>query len=294
MFFVWKHGFTAWARTTREGHERGLTLSFKHQCLKIPERDDFMQIGRFFIEQKVIWGVIEEDGVYPVEDIFENLKPCGKKRPLSGATILPPCVPGKIICVGLNYHDHVREFGSPVPTEPVLFLKPPTAVIGPGSSIIYPETSQQVDYEAELAVVIKKTARKIKPHDAGRYIYGFTCANDVTARDLQRKDGQWTRAKSFDTFLPLGPFIVTGLNPADLGISLFLNGECRQRSSTSNLIFNVEELVSFISMIMTLLPGDVILTGTPSGVGPLTPGDCVEVEIENIGRLINYVVGESE
>lgn len=200
------------------------------------------------------------------------------------------CVGVKIICVGLNYRDHAKELGMALPEEPVIFLKPETALIGPEEPIVYPAMSRQVDYEAELAVVIGRQARHVTPDEVGRYIAGFTCFNDVTARDLQKKDGQWTRAKSFDTFAPAGREVVSGVDPGDLLIECYVNGERKQASSTRNLIFPVPELVSFISRIMTLFPGDLIATGTPPGVGPLRPGDVVEVVIEGVGRLRNPVV----
>lgn len=249
-----------------------------------------MQIGRFSYQGETFFGVVEGDIVFPVADPFRSLKPVsGRQLPLAEMALLAPCRPGKAVCVGLNYRDHARELGMALPEEPVLFLKPPTAVIGPGEPIIYPDMSRQVDYEAELAVVIKKEARYVREEEATGYILGYTCANDVTARDLQRKDGQWTRAKSFDTFLPLGPYIETDLDPGRQEVSLYLNGERKQHSSTDQLIFPVPSLISFISRIMTLLPGDVILTGTPSGVGPVQPGDVVEVVISGIGRLTNRV-----
>ena len=187
--------------------------------------------------------------------------------------------PTKIIAVGLNYIDHAKELKMPIPDEPIIFLKPPTAVISHKDKIIYPKGVKQLDYEAELAVVMKDK----------KHILGYTCANDVTARDLQRKDVQWTRSKSFDTFCPLGPRVVKNVDPNNLEIKLYLNGKLKQSSHTSNMIFRVEELVSFISKIMTLCPGDVILTGTPPGVGPMKIGDVVEVEIEGIGKLTNFV-----
>ena len=187
--------------------------------------------------------------------------------------------PTKIIAVGLNYIDHAKELKMPIPDEPIIFLKPPTAVISHKDKIIYPKVVKQLDYEAELAVVMKDK----------KHILGYTCANDVTARDLQRKDVQWTRSKSFDTFCPLGPRVVKNVDPNNLEIKLYLNGKLKQSSHTSNMIFRVEELVSFISKIMTLCPGDVILTGTPPGVGPMKIGDVVEVEIEGIGKLTNFV-----
>lgn len=209
---------------------------------------------------------------------------------LEEVKILPPVQPSKVVCVGLNYQDHAEELNMEIPDEPILFLKPPTTVIGHGDSIIYPFQSHQVDYEAELAVVVGKNAHKIAKENAFDYIAGYTILNDVTARDLQKKDGQWTRAKSFDTFCPLGPWIETNLYPGNQNISLLLNGQLKQKSNTRNMIFSVEELVSFISHIMTLKPGDVIATGTPPGVGPIQVGDIVEVEVEGIGILKNTVI----
>ncbi|MCL6634270.1 MAG: fumarylacetoacetate hydrolase family protein [Peptococcaceae bacterium] len=243
-------------------------------------------------KNREFYGIINGERVTVLEgDPYGEIRVSGLEYPLGELKILAPCRPSKSVCVGLNYRDHAAEFGLPIPEEPVLFIKPSTAVIGPGESIIYPATSRQVDYEAELAVVIGRPCRKVKAGEAAEYILGYTCANDVTARDLQRKDGQWTRAKSFDTFLPLGPYIVSDLDPGDLSISMRLNGALRQRSSTRNLIFSVPELLSFISDIMTLNPGDVILTGTPGGVGPVAVGDEIEVEIEGIGTLWNRVDG---
>jgi len=197
--------------------------------------------------------------------------------------------PSKIIAVGLNYRDHAEELKMPIPKNPILFLKPPTSVIGDGEDIIYPPQVGELHYEAELAVVIGKKGKNIKIQDAAKYIKGFTCANDVTARDQQKADVQWTRAKSYDTFCPLGPALVQNIDPNKLSIKLYLNGEVKQSSNTSNMIFKVEELISFISGIMTLLPGDIIITGTPPGVGPMKKGDTVEVEIEGIGKLKNKV-----
>jgi 2-keto-4-pentenoate hydratase/2-oxohepta-3-ene-1,7-dioic acid hydratase in catechol pathway len=179
--------------------------------------------------------------------------------------------------------------GLPIPDTPIIFLKPPTSVIGPDDSIRYPETSSRVDYEAELGIIIKDRAKDIRPEDASRHILGYTCANDVTARDLQKKDGQWTRAKSFDTFCPFGPWIETELDPDDLLVESFLNGARRQSSRTSQLIFKTNHLVSFISQVMTLYPGDLIITGTPAGIGPMERGDEIEVRIEGIGSLKNTV-----
>lgn len=203
--------------------------------------------------------------------------------------LMAPCQPSKIVCVGLNYTEHARELKMQIPEEPILFLKPPSAVLSPGGQIIYPSSSQQVDYEGELGVVIGKLCRSVPADEAEKYILGYTCFNDVTARDLQKKDGQWTRAKSFDTFAPFGPWIAK-IDPSDAAIQTRVNGIVKQKSSTSDLIFGVPMLVEFISNVMTLQPGDVIATGTPPGVGPLQKGDTVEVEVEGIGVLKNSVI----
>jgi 2-keto-4-pentenoate hydratase/2-oxohepta-3-ene-1,7-dioic acid hydratase in catechol pathway len=204
--------------------------------------------------------------------------------------LLSPCLPTKIVALGVNYRSHGEEMKSSLPAEPLIFIKPSTSVIGTEDNIIYPESSQRVDYEGELGVVIKSVARGVAREKAADYILGYTCVNDVTARDLQTKDRQWTRAKGFDTFCPIGPCIETELDPSDLALETVLNGETRQQTRTSQLIFPVDFLVSFISHIMTLLPGDVVATGTASGIGPMQPGDIVEVKIEGIGTLRNYVV----
>lgn len=198
--------------------------------------------------------------------------------------------PSKIVCVGLNYRDHAKELKMPIPEYPILFMKPPSALIYHNDPIIYPPQTKELHYEAELAIVIKDRIKNIKREDAFDHILGFSCGNDVTARDLQRLDGQWTRAKSFDSFCPVGPKIVKDIDSHKLDIKLYLNGELKQSSNTSNMIFKADYLVSFISQIMTLEPEDVILTGTPPGVGEMKVGDVVEVEIEGIGKLVNKVV----
>ncbi len=205
--------------------------------------------------------------------------------------LLAPVFPTKIVCVGKNYVDHAAEMGSEVPERPILFLKPSTAVIGPNAPVVYPPDSQNVHHEGELAVVIGKLGRHVRAEDASAHILGYTVANDVTARDLQYGDGQWTRGKGFDSFCPLGPAIATEFDPLEgMRITTSVNGEVRQEGTTADLVFGVAELVAFISRVMTLLPGDVILTGTPSGVGPVLPGDRMDVEIEGIGVLSNPVV----
>lgn len=198
--------------------------------------------------------------------------------------------PTKIVCVGLNYLDHAREMKMELPAYPILFLKPPSALNYNNGGIIYPAMTNNLHYEAELAIVIKDRTKNVKPEEAAAHILGYTCGNDVTARDLQNLDGQWTRAKSFDTFCPVGPEIVSLADPNNLAIKLYLNGELKQSSNTSNLIFKSDFLVSFISQVMTLEPEDIIMTGTPSGIGPMNAGDTVEVEIEKIGKLTNKVV----
>lgn len=200
--------------------------------------------------------------------------------------------PGKIIAVGLNYRSHAAELGMAVPEEPVLFMKPPSAVIGPGDAIILPSVSERVDFEAELALVIGKAARGVSLEAAAGCVAGYTCANDVTARDLQEKDGQWTRAKSFDTFCPLGPWVETAAPESDARVELVLKGETRQSAPISDMIFTPLELVAFISRVMTLEPGDVILTGTPPGVGRLKAGDEVMVRVDGVGELVNNVIRE--
>ena len=249
-----------------------------------------MKLVRFSKDQTTRFGVLKK-GI--VQDItgspFSNFRLGGTAYPLEEVRLEAPVTPSKVVAVGLNYRDHADELKMSPPEEPLLFLKPSTSVIGPGDSIIYPGSSQRIDYEAELAVAIKDVTKDVEAEEAIEHILGFTCANDVTARDLQKKDGQWTRSKSFDTFSPIGPWIETELEPDNLKIELLLNGEIRQSSNTSKMIFPIESLVSFVSKMMTLLPGDIILTGTPSGVGPMRVGDMVEVRIEGIGNLKNSV-----
>jgi len=249
-----------------------------------------MKLIHFIHKNKEYWGVLEGENIEVLkEEPFKSIRLSSKRIPLDGIKFLPPAKATKIILIGLNYKDHARELNMKLPKEPLIFLKPTTALIGNKSAITYPDSVRQLDYEGELAIVIKKEGKNIKPKDFLKYVLGFTCLNDVTARDLQRKDVQWTRAKSFDSFCPLGPYLSTRVNPQDLNIRSYLNGELRQNSRTSEFIFKPAHLVSFISRIMALNPGDVISTGTPFGVGPMKKGDKVEVEIEGIGKLINYI-----
>jgi len=216
----------------------------------------------------------------------------GQRYPLAEVRLLAPVLPSKVVAIGRNYADHIREMGAAqLPQEPVLFLKPSTSVTGPGDAIKYPvKLTERVDFEGELAVIIGRLCRGVPRERAEEVIFGYACANDVTARDLQARDGQWTRAKGFDTFCPLGPWMETGTNPADLELVTTVNGAVRQQARTSELLWDVPDLIAYVSQVMTLLPGDVLLTGTPAGVGPLTAGDEVSVTIESIGTLTNRVV----
>jgi 2-keto-4-pentenoate hydratase/2-oxohepta-3-ene-1,7-dioic acid hydratase in catechol pathway len=235
-------------------------------------------------------GIDDDTTVTPISGHpFGSFEASGPAVPYADVRLLAPVLPSKIIAVGKNYAAHAKEMGGDVPTEPVIFLKPSTSVIGPGDRIALPLQSERVEHEAELAVVISRLCSEVPIKRVPEVILGFTCANDVTARDLQQLDGQWTRGKGFDTFCPLGPWIETDLDPSDLAISCRVNGELRQDARTSDLERGVEELVAWISNVMTLLPGDVILTGTPAGVGPLVDGDAVSVSISSIGTLTNRV-----
>lgn len=235
-------------------------------------------------------GWLYEGKVGNVEgNIFGEFRRMEASTLVEKVQLLPPISPGKIICVGRNYEAHAREHNAPVPDIPLLFFKPPSSVIGPGETIFLPPQSNQVEHEAELAVVIGKRGRWIDPQEASQYIYGYIIANDVTARDLQRSDSQWTRAKGFDTFCPLGPWIETDFDPVDAIITCHVNKVMRQMASTRDMVFSIRQLIAFSSTIMTLNPGDLILTGTPAGVGPLVVGDVVEVTIEGLGTLSNPV-----
>jgi 2-keto-4-pentenoate hydratase/2-oxohepta-3-ene-1,7-dioic acid hydratase in catechol pathway len=255
-----------------------------------------MRIVRFEKEGRSGYGILAGEHISvlsgtPYNDGLKNTT--GEVMSLPEVTLLAPCEPTKIVALGLNYRDHAAEIGHPLPAEPLIFMKPSTTVIGPDEDIRYPAMSRRVDHEAELAVVIGRTCRDVKEQDFRDYILGYTCINDVTARDLQQKDGQWTRAKGFDTFAPLGPWIETEIaNPGNLTVEAYLNGERQQHGNTSNLIFGVAAQVAFISRIMTLLPGDVIATGTPAGIGPMAPGDVVEIRVEGIGTLRNRLVSD--
>ena len=250
-----------------------------------------MKLARFALGDRIGYGVVEGEALKEIEgDIFGRFELTRAEHRLSQVTLLAPCQPSKVVAVALNYRAHIEEMKRHIPDEPTIFIKPSTSVIGPEQNIVYPATSQRVDYEAELAVVIGKKATGISQAQAADYILGYTCINDVTARDIQARAGQLTHSKSFDTFAPLGPVIETELDASRAKVEAYLNGELRQSSNTSDLIFPIPKLVEFISQVMTLLPGDVIATGTPSGVGPMQPGDTIEIRIEGIGKLRNHVV----
>ncbi|MCC5576739.1 fumarylacetoacetate hydrolase family protein [Microtetraspora sp. AC03309] len=253
-----------------------------------------MRIARFSKGDGVAFGVVEE-GEQVVARIdghpFGGVELTGERYPLAEVRIVAPMLPSKVVAIGKNYAEHAREMGGEAPGEPLIFLKPSTSVIGPGEAIAYPgKLSQQVDYEGELAVVIGRLCRDVPVERAREVIFGYTCANDVTARDLQKQDGQWTRAKGFDTFCPLGPWIETDLDPDDLALTTSVNGELKQSARTSLLLHDIPTLIAYVSSVMTLLPGDIILTGTPAGVGPMSVGDEVSVGIEGIGTLTNRVI----
>ncbi len=256
-----------------------------------------MKIARLLHTGRPRWAMLLES--VATYRLFESEQPWNdspmdsKSYPLKPGQLLAPAVPTKIVAVGLNYQDHVKEMAHDHPKEPVLFLKPPSALLNPEGKIQYPSTSTRVDFEAELAVVMKKKLKNASVQEAREAVWGYTCCNDVTARDLQKTDGQWGRAKGFDTFCPLGPWLVTDFEDRDQKIQARLNGEEKQSSRISNRIWGTAELLSFISKVMTLEPLDVVTTGTPSGIGPMIPGDVVEIEVEGIGVLRNNIVKES-
>ena len=250
-----------------------------------------MRLVRYRFGDRISTGVLEDETVRALRGtFFEDPVFTGDEVPAADVRLLAPVLPSKVVGVGKNYPAHAAEFDSVVPEEPLLFLKPSTSVVGPGDPIGLLPISERVDYEGELAVVIGRLAHRVANEDALRYVLGYTCGNDVTLRDLQAEDGQWTRAKGFDGSCPLGPWIETELEPEDLGLETRVNGETRQRARTSEMAFDVPALIAHITSFMTLLPGDVLLTGTPAGIGQLALGDKVEVEIEGIGVLANQAV----
>ena len=254
-----------------------------------------MRIARYSHDGDVKFGIVEgaaESGA-ELADIaghpFGPISFTGERRPVESVRLLPPVLPSKVVAIGKNYDDHATEMGGDVPDRPLIFLKPSTAVVGTGDTIAYPQSASRVDYEGELAVIIGRLCRDVPESRAAEVVFGYACANDVTARDQQASDGQWSRAKGYDSFCPLGPWIETDISPDDLRITTRLNGETKQDGRTSQIVHKIPALIAYITACMTLLPGDVILTGTPAGVGPMEIGDEVEVEIEGIGRLVNVV-----
>jgi len=254
-----------------------------------------MKIVRYLQDGIARYGALENESIVALEGPLDGLRKSPDAKPIASAEVklLAPVAPSKIVAVGVNYRDHAKEMGRELPAEPLIFLKPSTCVIGPGDPIVYPPQSQLVHYEGELAIVIARKASKVSEKDAHKFVLGYTILNDVTARDLQRRDVQFTRGKGFDTFAPIGPLIATDVDPRDLGIETRVGGEVRQHGRTSDMIFGCDYVLSYISHIMTLLPGDVVSTGTPAGVGAMKPEDQVEVQIEKLGCLINTVIAPS-
>jgi 2-keto-4-pentenoate hydratase/2-oxohepta-3-ene-1,7-dioic acid hydratase in catechol pathway len=251
-----------------------------------------MKIARFRHDNALGFGIVDDGDLVVLDGdpLFAGFETTGERIPLADATLLAPVIPrSKVVGVGKNYRDHAAEMGGEAPREPLLFLKPNTSVIGPGDTIVRPPQSTRVDFEGELAIVIGSVARNVSAADAARVVFGYTVGNDVTARDLQRSDGQWTRAKGFDTFCPLGPFIETEFDLDSATVETRLNGSLRQSAPLTDMVHSVGAIIAHASAVFTLLPGDVILTGTPSGVGPMESGDVVEVEISGIGALRNPV-----
>lgn len=250
-----------------------------------------MKIVRIKSGDDIAYGIADAEGVEVYRGSpFVAWEPTENVVPWAKVQLLAPVIPTKVICVGKNYEDHAAEMGGEAPESPLIFMKPATSVIGPDASVVHPHQTEEMNHEAELAIVVSRVAKNVKAEDAGQYILGYTAANDVTARDLQRSDGQWTRAKGFDTFCPLGPAIETELDPLErLAIICRVNGEVRQAGFTSDMIFGVGAIFEYVTDVMTLLPGDVILTGTPSGVSKVNVGDTMEVEIDGIGTLTNRV-----
>ena len=252
-----------------------------------------MNYIRYAYRHAVGYGLLEQNTVIPLEgSYFETFKRTHERLCLNQVKLLAPCIPQKALCIGINYRDHAAEVGHSVPKSPVVFMKPISALVGPNDPIVHPANVKRVDYEAELVIVIKKTAKHVSEKDAADYILGYTCGNDVTARDYQSPTGQWTIPKGFDTFMPIGPVIVDDVDPTALHIESRLNGVVKQSSNTSNLVFNTHYLVSYLSSIMTLYPQDIIMTGTPGGISPMAVGDTIEIEIEGIGILTNPIVAE--
>ncbi|HEY0575421.1 MAG TPA: fumarylacetoacetate hydrolase family protein [Pseudonocardia sp.] len=254
-----------------------------------------MKIVRYQTAGAGAWGILEDGVVLATEGTpFVDLAPTGNAvGALDEVRLLAPVTPATVLCVGRNYRSHAEEFGNPVPEEPLLFLKPPAAVIGPDEAVVYPSLSKRLDPEAELVLVIGRTARHVAAADAWDVIAGYTCGNDVTARDIQKSDGQWTRGKGFDTFCPVGPWVETDYDPEDVGVTCTVDGELRQNGRTKDLIFPIPYLIEYITRFTTLRPGDIVLSGTPEGVAPVQPGNTITVAVEGLGSLSNPVVAEN-
>jgi len=249
-----------------------------------------VRIARYSHDGEVKFGIVEGSELADIAGHpFGPISFTGERRHVDSVRLLPPVLPSKVVAIGKNYAEHASEMGGDVPEQPLVFLKPSTSVVGSGDVIAYPQSSKRVDYEGELAVVIGRLCRDVPESRAAEVVFGYTCANDVTARDQQATDGQWSRAKGYDSFCPLGPWIETDVSPDDLRITTTLNDEVKQDGRTSQIVHKIPALITYITACMTLLPGDVILTGTPAGVGPMEIGDEVAVEIEGIGRLVNTV-----
>ncbi|TCC21993.1 fumarylacetoacetate hydrolase family protein [Kribbella speibonae] len=259
-----------------------------------------MRIARFSVDDEPKYGVVETDdpeglvgtvNVLDSDPLYRSAQFTGEKLQLADVRLLAPVIPrSKVVCVGRNYAAHAAELGNDVPTQPMIFLKPNTSVIGPRDGIVYPEQTNDLHFEGELAIVIGRICRDLPKERVNEVIFGYTVANDVTARDLQKSDGQWARAKGYDTFCPLGPWISTEFDASDVRVSTELNGEPKQDGRTSQFIFDIPEVLAYITSFTTLLPGDVVLTGTPAGVGPMLPGDEVSVSVEGLGTLTNKVI----
>ena len=250
-----------------------------------------MKYARYSHDGQVHFGIVSGEDLLELDgSILGHPAETGKRYPLAEVDLLPPILPTKIVCIGQNYLEHIKEIGATPPEEPLYFLKPPSSLIGPGDAIVYPKTATRVDYEGELAVVIKKTMKDVPEEKAKQYILGYSCFNDVTERDLVAKNPfNLTISKSFDTFSAFGPYIVTDLDPDNLQVKTYLNGELMQDDNTSQCVFDVETLLSYLSRCLTLCPGDIVTTGTPKGIAPMEPGDVVEVQIEKTGTLSNTV-----
>ena len=313
VLYPWRRAFLVFITSERSGSRRSAApAQLKHPCsLRVKRVGEalcyllkYMKFCRFQINDQPQYGLVESVAGHEVitrlllREPSADLEDLPSKRtdplPLNEAVLLPPVNPSKIVCVGRNYREHAAELGNQVPAEPLLFLKPPSSLLANGGTIIRPSLSQKVEHEAELGVVIGKACYKLGPDDDVRpYVLGYTCVNDVTARDLQKKDGQFTRGKGFDTFCPVGRLVTDEIDPrAGIGVQASVNGETRQDGNTRDLIFPVDVVIRYISQVMTLIPGDLIPTGTPSGVGPLEAGDVVQVTVEGVGTLINTVMDE--